>query len=47
MKIIRERLQLINELYGVNAKVQINDLYDDSKNVAGTMVTFTLKVKYV
>jgi ligand-binding sensor domain-containing protein len=39
MQVTQERLQVINELYGSNATVSVEDLFDSTGEAAGTRVT--------
>jgi LytS/YehU family sensor histidine kinase len=45
IKITEERLQIVNEIYNADAKIEIEDLYNNNKTAAGTRVTFTIKIK--
>jgi two-component system LytT family sensor kinase len=45
MQITEERLQIVNQVYHVDALVQISDLYDTAGQPAGTTVTLTMKLK--
>ena len=45
MKITSERLEVINNLYKVNASVEITDLKDDQNQANGTSVLITIKPK--
>lgn len=45
MQITEERLQIVNEVYHVDAIVQISDLYDAAGQAAGTTVILTMKLK--
>ncbi|MFD2574254.1 histidine kinase [Spirosoma soli] len=46
VKLTEERLQLVNEMYGVAARIDIADQYDAGGASAGTCVYFTLKLPY-
>jgi LytS/YehU family sensor histidine kinase len=46
IKLMEERLQLMNEMYGVDARIDIIDNYLDSGAAAGTSVYFTLKLPF-
>ena len=43
MKITAERLAIVNNVYNVNAQVQVTDLEDEHNNASGTRVLLTLK----
>ena len=43
--ITEERLQIVNEIYGVDAHIDISDLDTDTGDPAGTCVTFAMKLK--
>lgn len=45
MKITAERIEIVNRIYNVNAKVQIEDLAGQNGSVVGTRVSLTLKDK--
>jgi two-component system LytT family sensor kinase len=44
-RIAEERLQIVNEIYGVDARIDVADLVDSAGAAAGTCVTFTMKLK--
>ncbi|GAB3909385.1 hypothetical protein GCM10028803_46870 [Larkinella knui] len=44
-RIAEERLQIVNEIYGVDARIDVADLVDSTGVAAGTCVTFTMKLK--
>jgi two-component system LytT family sensor kinase len=44
-RIAEERLQIVNEIYGVDARIDVADLVDSVGAPAGTCVTFTMKLK--
>ncbi|GAB3314988.1 hypothetical protein GCM10027299_03820 [Larkinella ripae] len=44
-RIAEERLQIVNEIYGVDARIDVADLVDSAGAPAGTCVTFTMKLK--
>ena len=43
MNITKERLDLLNEKYGTNASVSVNDLYENG-NASGTEVTLKIPI---
>ena len=45
LKVTEERLQILNQVYGVDASVQINDLVMADSQVGGTQVTLQMKIK--
>ena len=45
IKITEERLQIVNEIYNADAKIDIEDLYNTDQLAAGTRVTLTIKIK--
>jgi sensor histidine kinase YesM len=45
MKITEERIEIVNRIYNVNAKVQIEDLAGHNGSVGGTKVSLTLQDK--
>ena len=45
MKIIAERLDMINEIYNLDASVQMHDKSDISDNGTGTKVILSMKIK--
>ncbi|MDF1696391.1 MAG: histidine kinase [Saprospiraceae bacterium] len=45
MKIISERLEMINKIYHLNASVQLIDKSDISESESGTKVTLSMKMK--
>ncbi|GAB4022810.1 sensor histidine kinase [Spirosoma koreense] len=44
-KITSQRLQLVNEIYDVDARIDFRDLTTDTGASVGTCVTFTMKLK--
>ncbi|MFC5409670.1 histidine kinase [Larkinella bovis] len=44
-RIAEERLQIVNKIYGVDARIDVADLVDSVGAPAGTCVTFTMKLK--
>jgi Histidine kinase/7TM diverse intracellular signalling len=44
MKVTNERIELINQIYKTDAKVEIEDLYDDTKCGIGTKVTIQIPI---
>ena len=44
MKVTAERIALINQTYHTEAKVKVEDLFDEDRNVAGTKVTIQIPV---
>ncbi|GAB3506302.1 hypothetical protein GCM10027341_39130 [Spirosoma knui] len=46
IKLMEERLQLVNEMYGANARIDIVDQYRAEGVAAGTSVSFTLKLPF-
>ncbi|MGA0555829.1 histidine kinase [Larkinella sp. VNQ87] len=44
-RIAEERLQIVNKIYGVDARIDVADLVDSAGVPAGTCVTFTMKLK--
>lgn len=44
MKITEGRMDLINEIHNMNTSVQVDDLYDELGNAAGTKVTIRIPV---
>lgn len=45
MQITEERIEIVNRVYNVNAKVQIDDLAGHNGSVGGTRVSLTLQDK--
>jgi nitrate/nitrite-specific signal transduction histidine kinase len=45
MKISAERLSIVNDVYKVNATVQVTDLTDDENKGTGTRVLLTIQYK--
>jgi LytS/YehU family sensor histidine kinase len=45
MQITAERLQIVNDVYGINAQATIEDRTDDAGKSAGTRVVLTMKCK--
>ena len=45
LKVTEERLQILNQVYHVQASVFIIDLLSDNNNPAGTQVTLRMKIK--
>lgn len=43
VRLVEERLQLVNEMYDVDAQLTVNDLHKSDGQSAGTSVFFTLK----
>ncbi|MFD2932783.1 histidine kinase [Spirosoma flavum] len=46
LKLTEERLLLVNEMYGVNARIDLTDNYQADGLATGTSVRFTLKLPY-
>ncbi len=46
VRLVEERLQLVNEMYGVDAKFTVNDRYKPDGSSGGTSVFFTLKLPF-
>ena len=44
LKMTSERIEIINQLYKTNTKVQIEDLYDSNGQAAGTKVTIEIPI---
>lgn len=44
LKMTSERIEIINQLYKTNTKVQIEDLYDSNGQAAGTKVLITIPI---
>jgi hypothetical protein len=47
MQISKDRIFLINELYNINANVQVDDLMDITGSATGTRVTVELPMQVV
>jgi len=45
MKITEERLDIVNDIYHVNATVKVTDLYDEHQEGSGTIVLLTIKYR--
>lgn len=44
LQMTSDRISIVNKLYGIQTSVEIDDLYDDDHNPAGTRVTLTIPV---
>lgn len=44
LQMTKDRISIVNKLYGIQTAVEIEDLYDDKDNPSGTRVTLTIPV---